>query len=258
MRGRVGIAILFALLLSQNVARGEERWPDERRAGPFVIHADFALRQIEPLIEQLAALQSDVDRALGVGTAREEIHLFLFQRKSTYLAYLREYFPTAPDRRALFIKQRGPGMVFAYRSDELDVDLRHECTHALLHANLSVVPLWLDEGLAEYFEVPPKDRAFDNPHLSSVRWKRRFGSLTPITELERIEELEGMGRTEYRDAWAWVHFMLHGPEPARDELRRYLRDIRELNPPGQLSTRLARSLPDVDEHFSRHFREWSR
>ncbi|MEZ6109542.1 MAG: hypothetical protein R3C99_00605 [Pirellulaceae bacterium] len=26
------------------------------------------------------------------------------------------------------------------------------------------------------------------------------------------------------------------PEPARDELRRYLRDIRELNPPGQLST----------------------
>ena len=52
------------------------------------------------------------------------------------------------------MKGRGPGKVFAYKSKALPVDVRHEGTHGLLHAALPMVPLWLDEGLAEYFEVP--------------------------------------------------------------------------------------------------------
>ena len=45
-------------------------------------------------------------------------------------------------------------MVYTYWGNRIQQDLRHELTHAILHSVLKDVPLWLDEGLAEYFEVP--------------------------------------------------------------------------------------------------------
>ena len=59
-----------------------------------------------------------------------------------------------PYRPALFILEGGSPGVYTYRKPDLDIDVRHECTHALLHSALPVVPLWLDEGIAKYFEVP--------------------------------------------------------------------------------------------------------
>ena len=163
--------------------RAETRWPDERNAGVFHCHADFDLDQFEPLWEQMAALQQDLMRELRVPPANEPIHLFLFERKATYDDYLALHFPGVPYRRALFIKERGPGMVFAYLNKDFETDVRHESTHALLHASLPVVPLWLDEGLAEYFEVPASERARGNSHLSKVTWAARFG---PGTRTRRV------------------------------------------------------------------------
>jgi len=149
-------------------------------------------------------------------------------------------------------------MVFTYRSSELAVDMRHECTHALLHASLPMVPLWLDEGLAEYFEVPPAERAFDNPHLSAVRWSVRLGIVSNPRDLENKDSLDEMGGSEYRNAWAWTHFMLHGPPEAHDELIRFISDIQAQTPPGLLSRRLEQRLPDLERRFSAHFRNWKR
>ena len=247
----------IVLLLVVTTHANARSWPDERRAGPFMIHANFPLQEIDSLIQQLSALQQDVQRAVGIGPPNEEIHLFLFQKRSTYEKYVSQYFPDVPNRRALFIKQRGPGMVFAFRSSELAVDLRHECTHALLHARLAMVPLWLDEGIAEYFEVAPDQRAFGSPHLSPIQWKLRFGQMPSIERLERLADLSQMGRAEYRDAWAWTHFLLHGPESARNELVHFLRDIQMRNPPGQLSRRLQGKVPQLSDSFRQHYRDWS-
>ncbi len=235
-----------------------DRWPDEREAGPFILHADFSLREHDNLITEMAALQRDLLRTLGIGESSEKIHLFLFSRKTTYQAYLRQYFPSVPYRRALFIKRRGPGMVFAYINPDFEVDVRHESTHALLHADLTHVPLWLDEGLAEYFEVPPDDRGFDNPHLPALKRELFFGIVPNIEKLENVETLEKMGATQYRQSWSWVHFMLHGPPEAHDELVRYFDDIKNAVPSGKLSERLRRRIPDLDDQFAQHFKTWKR
>jgi hypothetical protein len=164
--------------------------------------------------------------------------------------------PEAPARRALYMKNGGPGRVFAYRSPEFAVDVRHETTHALLHAALPVVPLWLDEGLAEYFEVPADSRAHDAGHLNSLRWNIRFGLVPKLTTLEHKHELSEMGHREYVFAWAWVHFMLHGPVEAREELVGFLNELQNSIPPEPLSSRLARRLPGLEKRFSQHFRNW--
>ena len=157
-------------------------------------------------------------------------------------------------------------MVFAYRSNEFEVDVRHESTHALLHADLAVVPLWLDEGLAEYFEAPYQERAFNHPHLSQMKWQvskvnltARITSAAPSLErLEELRDLKQMGAAEYRQSWAWVHFMLHGSPEAQEELMRYLTDIRAQTPPGKLSSRLRARIPNLEQKFADHLRQWKR
>jgi hypothetical protein len=261
---RATVACLAALLaanLAPGLATGvraESRWFDERAAGPFVLHANFSLHPHGSLVQEMARLQRDLAYTLGISEPREQIHLFLFEHKDTYQRYIGRYFPSVPYRRALFIKERGPGMVFAYRSRDFEVDVRHESTHALLHAALPMVPLWLDEGLAEYFEVSPRQRAFENPHLSAVQWSVRVGERPQLEALENIHDLKDMGRDEYRRAWAWTHFMLHGPREAHDELVRFLADIAAHTPPGHLSERLRRRLPDLEARFLDHFRRWKR
>lgn len=248
--------IACRLALAQ-FAKAEE-WADGRVAGPFVCRADFSLGAMNGLFGDLRQLQEDLARWLGIPPPREPIELYLFRDQRSYRQFVSRRFPQVPYRRALYVKMDGPGMVFAHCGDQFEIDVRHECTHALVHAALPMVPLWLDEGIAEYFELAPAKRAFDNPYLSGVRWAARFGMLTRINSLEKKAEMSEMSGSDYRAAWAWVHFMLHGPPEAHEELVRYLADIRGNVPPGMLSQRLQRRLPGLERRFTIHFSAWKR
>ena len=251
-----GSALLLSAAAPAWLRATEAAWPAERDAGVFRCHADFSLAEYDDLFTELGRLEADLREALEVGAAREEIHLFLFERRTTYQAYLQQYFPKVPARKALYIKGRGPGMVFAYRSNELEVDVRHESTHALLHATIQNIPLWLDEGLAEYFEVPASERIAKNPYVSGVRWNVRLGYIPNLVELEALRDLNEMGRNEYRDAWAWVHFLLHGGKESQEVLRSYLRQLAAGQDPGPLSDHLKRNIDDPDNAYAMHYRRW--
>jgi len=231
---------------------------DGRVAGAFVCRADFSLARMDGLFQDLAQLQTDLVRTLGVRPAREPIALYLFRDESGYRKYLARFLPEVPYRRALYVKRDGAGMVFAYYSRQFDVDVRHECTHALLHAALPMVPLWLDEGLAEYFEVAPPERAYASPHLASIRWYVRLGILPRLEALEGKGDISELGGAEYRNAWAWTHFMLHGPPEAHDELVRFLGDIQASTPPGLMSRRLPQRIANPPRRFLAHFKSWKR
>lgn len=256
----IGLPLLLAIVALAAFGRSvsAETWADWREAGPFICRADFPLKGMEGLFDDLAQLQNDLVRYLGIQPAREPIELYLFRDQRGYRQFVSRYLPQVPYRRALYVKSNGIGMVFAHLSRDFAVDIRHECTHALLHASLPMVPLWLDEGLAEYFEVAPAERAFGNPHLSGIRWGVRLRLLPRVENLEKLRDLSEMNGSEYRDAWAWTHFLLHGPPEARHELVRFLADIQAHTPPGLLSQRLERRLPEVQHRFAGHFRSWKR
>lgn len=255
-QGAIALAACAATLLAP-LAWAADEWADWRVAGAFVCRADFSLADYEPLLGELADLQEELVRVLGIAPAEERIELYLFRNEADYRNYLAAYFPEVPYRRALYIKRGGPGVVLTFRSGQLATDLRHECTHALLHAVLPMVPLWLDEGLAEFFEVAPEQRPFGNPHLSKVRWNARFGIRTPIAKLEKKGSVGEMGGVDYRDSWAWVHFILYGSAEAHAELVGFLREISANVPPGKLSVRLSRRIADLDRQYLAHFRGWA-
>lgn len=245
--------LLLIVCFSQPVQA--QRWPDEHMDGPFVYHADFQLRPFYPLLKTVSKLEKDVPKTLGLDPVDERIHLFLFEKHRTYQTYVKKYFPTVPNRPALFVKQRGPGMVFARLGNNIAIDLRHETTHAVLHSVLPMVPLWLDEGLGEYFEMPAETRAWQHPHLQVTQRNLRSGAPS-IEQLEKLGDLSEMNSEHYRMSWSWVHFMLHGPHAAKQALQAYLRDVAAHVPPGDLSLRLRRSVPNLEREYVSHFRKW--
>lgn len=239
-------------------SRAAEHWIDTRQSGPFICQATFPLKEYEPLLAELQELQPELVRVLGVTPAAEPVYIYLFSDAQSHRRYLAEHYPDVPYRPALFVKEGGLAGVYAYRHDALDVDLRHECTHALLHASLPMVPLWLDEGLAKYFEVPAEQRAFDHPYFGWLRWDMRLGMIRTVSDLEQRRDLSEMGASEYRYSWAWVHFMLHGPEAAHVTLVHYLADIRRGAIAGNLSDQLEAAVPNSTEQMVRHFKYWHR
>ena len=251
------LVVLCGLLIATPLTAQSSaaRWPYEVQLGQFTVHSDFDAAADSQLREQLGSLQQDVAQTLSIQIHREPIHIILFNDQSTYRSYMRLHFPDVPFRRALFIKRRGPGMVFAYRSDQMLIDLRHETTHALLNASLPYVPLWLDEGLAEYFEsVPTTDGQRPHPHRGSAKRTAFWGRVPSVESLEAIEDLSAMGGREYQKSWSWVHFLLHGGEDTRAVMIRFLQELQAHSPPGQLSRRIAAELPDWKSRYLAHFR----
>ena len=251
---------LLALLALAWPSSGESQvraWRHEITRGPFRFHANFPLDRYRPLFDELARLPDQVTARLRIAPPKEMVDVYLFGNREIYEMYMRQYFPRVAPRRAMFIKVSGPGNVFAYLDRGFDIDLRHECTHAILHASLPLVPLWLDEGLAEYFEVPEAQRECGHPHLEEIQRHLRWRRASTLTRLEGIASLDDMGTEEYRDAWAWVHLMMHGPPEAQRPLLGFMADLNEHIPPQPLSARFASQRSDPEAMFEQHFRQMS-
>lgn len=252
LAGARAALVLLAVLVRP--AAAQSAWPDQRLLGPFVCRADFSLGEADVLMAHLRRLQQDLVADLGIPAPKQWIELYFFHDRGTYDRYLARYFPAVTYRRALYLKTQGQGRVFAWRSPQFEVDVRHECTHALLHAALEAVPLWLDEGLAEHYENPPGQRFRGAPQCSEVVWAARLGTLGTLASLEAKQRLEEMGPAEYRDAWAWVCFLLYHSPDTRRQLAEYLADLAQPVPTGPLSSRLPKRLPDYHHQFQRFWR----
>ena len=64
-----------------------------------------------------------------------------------------------------------------------------------------------------------------------------------------------MHRADYREAWAWVHYMLHSSPETRQVLLNYLHELRTNPKPGPLHERLLADTPDADRHCSITWRQ---
>ena len=231
---------------------------DTRIVGAVRYHADFSLEKEYDILRELSNIQKDLSQYLAIGHPKETIEVLFFASKDTYRKFLAVEVPEAPyDRDALYIKQKDPGMVLVFRGPELKENLRHEMTHAFLHACMSYVPLWLDEGLAEYFEKPRETRARMNPYFTSISRKTTFGQVPSLTRLEKLKYFDQMGNNEYCEAWSWVHFMIHYSRETHQMLAGYLRLLAEYGdkiPP--LEPYLTKTVPETRKAYLDHYRNW--
>ena len=218
------------------------------RSDQLLIVSDIKLPKDHPLIEDLKLLRRQVSEKLELPLGTTPVLVYLFSNELEYTQYLRARFPGYPPRRAYFIQTPGKELaVYTWWGERIQEDLRHEFTHGLLHASLEGVPLWLDEGLAEYFEVAGTRPGGLNPeHAQLLATAVQNGWRPDLDRLESLEKVEQMKRPDYRESWAWVHYMLHSSPDTRQILLNYIHDLRTTPNPGSLHERLIVDTPDAD------------
>ncbi len=223
---------------------------------PLIVYSDFPVEAHHRLLDELVARRTDVRQFLGLPYSDERVHVYLFESSDRFKRFMRLYHPEMPNRRAFFLKTDTRLLVYAQWGDRVAEDLRHEVTHAYLHAVVSNLPLWLDEGLAEYFEVPRGYGGLNRENLAAVLARVEQGAWGPnVARLERLGPTDDMNHDQYAESWAWVHFLLHGGTGGDAVLRDYLADLRQGAATEPLSARLAALVPSPEAAMDRHIRQ---
>jgi hypothetical protein len=231
------------------------------RLPPYVFLSDFEINREQPLFQELANLRDQVTRELKLPVGTSTVQVYLFENRERYEAYMKAHYKDLPLRRAFFVAQpRAIGgvedlLVYTWQNPRIEQDLRHELTHALLHSVMRNVPLWLDEGLAEYFELPPGQKGVNPAHVMHLAGDPSSVWKPDLERLEKMDKVEQMNRPEYREAWAWVHLMLHSTPEARVVLTTYLQQLHDNRNPGPLTPKLAAVFPSLEDAFTRHVNE---
>jgi len=186
--------------------------------------------------ERVAARLEDLRTALAVLTPAlvvdaSPVQVIVFRDASLASAYaptwrglhddVAGFFHAGPDRRrVLFLDDQGRTPSVA----------QHEYLHSLMDAALPGAPLWLNEGLAEYFSTFTADdgRAHAGaPVMAHVDWLASH-DLMPLAELFAVDQgsaayHEGDRRgTFYAESWVLVHLLLSGSEDDLARIERVL------------------------------------
>jgi hypothetical protein len=194
------------------------------RTGPFLIYSSTPIPADSPSVRCLRSLETDLVSKLDYHARADEgpVEIYVLSDRNAFEHFLRFYFPELPQRRAFFLAQGSRRVVYTYLSNRLDEDLRHEATHALVRGCYGDLPLWLDEGLAEYFETQSGANEAQHEHLARIPDDLKHGWAPDLPRLESLTDIHQMTPRDYREAWAWVHLMLSSGPPVDSLLVNYL------------------------------------
>ncbi len=219
----------------------------------LVIYSDFDLPRHHRLVEDLVARRHDVADRLQLPVSDEPIHIYLFDSADRYHRFMSREYPAFPYRRAFFVESDTRLTVYAYWGDRVAEDLRHEVTHGYLHTMVPGLPLWLDEGLAEYFEVPRGTRGINTAHVELLLQAIGQRAWAPdLARLEAIHDPSEMTQEHYAEAWAWVHWMLETAPPRLNLLREHLATTRTAGTAPPLSLPLHQAEPLSHHALTEH------
>lgn len=228
------------------------------RVSPYVFLSDFEIQKDLPLFQELGRLRDQLYGDLKLPDSTTMIQVYLFEDRERYDKFMQGKYPKLPSRRAFFVAQtRGVGrsedlLIYTYWGDRIQQDLRHELTHALLHSVLKDVPLWLDEGLAEYYENPPEYKGINRQHVEQLRKDLQNEFKPDLIRLEMMDEVGKMNRAEYRESWAWVHYLLHSTPENKKVILAYLQQLKENPTPGSLREKLLENVQMPESELKAH------
>jgi hypothetical protein len=173
------------------------------------IYSDIKLPRRHRLIDELAGRRADIAERLLLPMSDEPISVYVFESAGRFEAFMARNYPLFPKRRAIFVKNDTELCVYAYWGAQAGDDLRHEVTHGYLHSVISNIPLWLDEGLAEYFEQPRGREKFHRQHVAALVDAAKHRNWVPdLKRLETLKEPAEMTQLDYAESWLWVHYLL--------------------------------------------------
>jgi hypothetical protein len=242
------IAFALAALLAPALAGAQipdgvtsATWSEVRSPHVRVI-TDCGVERADRLAERIERLREQLSRmtpSLARDPAQSDV-VFLFRNSETFRAYLPLYQGRPEEDTGLY--QPSPTRGYVLLQDDSDAQLDrvalHESTHAMLHAAIHQVPLWLDEGLAQYLStlrVDDADARVGEPLPEMIDWLRSHDRL-PMNDLLGMQgdspdyHAGDRRRTFYAQSWLLVHLLLTGQYADDQRFDRYLAALAQGTP----------------------------
>ncbi|WP_232221972.1 DUF4124 domain-containing protein [Alcanivorax jadensis] len=208
-----------------------------------VLHQDFTLPDADGLHDgTLQAIRSIYRRYrsdFGLdlhGTA--EVNLYLFKRQADFRQWMVDRIGTSnPNYAGVFIPASNEVAVWRWGNDQqVAQTILHESSHVLLYQLSPASPVWLHEGLAQYFqtlEVQPDGRlkvgTLPDAQARIQQWidegrlitLRQYLSLDDAQWRRMAHQLDAI---PYTVAWATTAFLMSKPV-GRSTLRKLLQEL---------------------------------
>jgi tetratricopeptide (TPR) repeat protein len=144
--------------------------------------------------------------------------------------------------------------------------LYHEYTHVFFHLNFRGLPLWLDEGLAEYYgntSIESKDAEVGVPSEYQIRYLKG-NQLLPIDQLVTIDRTSPLYNTGehagifYAESWGLVHYLIASPDVRGQALiDKYLDALHATDDPIEAGKQTFGDLKKFSEKLDSYIRQFS-
>src|SRR5260370_5473911 len=230
--GVAAVATLIPLCCASGAGAQNAGWVEVRSAH-FVVSSnagDREARRIADQFEQIRALFHAAFASLRVDPA-QPVLILAANNENKMKMLLPEDWEVKGDVDAAGLYEQGEDKHYVIlRMDSGGTNpfhaLYHEYTHALLHLNFTGLPLWLDEGLSEFYgnsqlgEKESRIGTIDETHLYILSQNK----LLPIETLLNVEHgspyYNEANRASVFDAesWALIHYLMMDEEAQKRQL----------------------------------------
>ena len=233
--GHFGVLPVLAAVLAAFVRLAAAPAWTTLSSANFVIVGDAgerSLRDVALRLEQfrgvIALIFPRVKQSTGVAT-----NVIVFGSNKAYEPFRPRYQGRTVQVAGYFV-QASDAAYITLTTENADEGLRvvyHEYTHFLVGNSITAPPVWLNEGLAEFYSTfalkSDGKGAFIGrvipQHVFTLR--ERFIPLSELMGVDRSSPLYNEGDRRsifYAESWALVHYLLTEAGDGRDRINRYL------------------------------------
>jgi tetratricopeptide (TPR) repeat protein len=220
MKKHLGTLFLLCATLTASAGNSNPHWL-EVRSPHFTVLTDSNERQARRIAAQFEQMRSVFHKLLPNATADAGSPIIVLALKdkkgfqalepAPYLAKgqldLSGLFLSAPDKNYILLRLDAEG-------EHPFATVYHEYTH-LMMSKATWVPLWLNEGLAEFYQntdIEEKDIFLGQPSADNILYLRQ-SNLLPLTTLLKVDHTspyyheEQKGSVFYAESWALTHYI---------------------------------------------------
>jgi tetratricopeptide (TPR) repeat protein len=221
MPRRIAILLIFLGLLASRANASPEQWVEVRSAH-FTVLTDSSEKQARHIVDQFERMRwmfqtlfpkSNVDPVSPIVVlAAKNQKSFQTLEPADYLAKgqmkIGGLFMRTPDKNYVLLRLDAE-YEHPYSS------IYHEYTHLQFSADSQWMPIWLNEGLAEFIqntEIREKDVVLGEPSVDDILYLRQ-NQIIPLPVLFRVDAKspyyhdEQKGSVFYAESWALTHYL---------------------------------------------------
>lgn len=239
---------------------------------PFEIRFDLINYRVPPPVrDRLSTSVSKIftiyNQALDIQYPQEsEFLIRIYGSEQAYRAYQRRVAPVLENAAGFYDSSTNRITTWGMDERALQRLVTHECSHAISASGGRRIPVWLNEGLAVYFESMHVSGLSATVPLSDY-WLgvlRQRGYNRQLPDLRRTLDSEhnqwyaanGHDNLSYATSWSLVWFLMDS-EAGRDILRQLLHPPKRGSVPAS-SDVIARHWPGGLDGFSQDWQHWLR